>query len=393
MVSPTGLHGQHGGPGTFLPPPDETTSVAPPSLLPPRITSVRHTSASNDGDNPPLAVVGSVAEPFSGGLFSAISPGGDADDGRLPPGLGSVHRRGIGFRPIAPPPPRDAFHINRLEFEAVARALVQFLHFVRGRKVLVRSDSTTVVAYINHQGGTHSFNLWKQSWDLFLWASHHAITLEAVHLPGIHNTRADAPSRQWQQSFEWMLNPTIFSQVVDRCRIHPEVDLFASPTNTQTLMFCSQYPHQQVWHVNALSFPWRGRVFYTFPPPALVTRVLLKIETEGTLSILLIAPFWPARAWFPKLVRLLAGQPFRLPPLPDLLSLPDQDLLYPDPQALALVAWPLSGSPSSRRGFRRKLPLWRHRDVVLPPSTFIIDDCDSSENGAPVVRLVRLRPL
>ena len=81
------------------------------------------------------------------------------------------------------------------------------------------------------------------------------------------------------------------------------------------------------------------------------------------------------------------------PPLPDLLSLPDQDLLYPDPPALALVAWPLSGSPSSRRGFRRKLPLWRHRDVVLPPSTFIIDDCDSSENGVPVVRLVRLRPL
>ena len=76
---------------------------------------------------------------------------------------------------------------------------------------------------------------------------------------------------------------------------------------------------------------------------SIVTRVLLKIEAEGTLSILLIAPFWPARAWFPKLVRLLAGQPFRLPPLQDLLSLPDQDLLYPDPQALALVAWLLQG--------------------------------------------------
>ena len=232
-------------------------------------------------------------------------------------------------------PPWDAFHMNRLELEAVARALVQFVHLVKGRKVLARSDSTTVVAYINRQGGTHSFNLWIQSWNLFLWTSQQAITLEAIHLPGIHNTRADALSRQWQQSFEWMLNPTIFSQVVDRCRIYPEVDLFASPANNQTPMFCSQYPHQRVWRVNALSFPWRGRVFYAFPPPALVTRVLLKIDSEGTLSILLIAPFWPARAWFPKLVRLLAGQPFRLPPLPDLLSLPDQDLLYPDPAALA----------------------------------------------------------
>ena len=60
---------------------------------------------------------------------------------------------------------------------------------------------------------------------------------------------------------------------------------------------------------------------------------------------------------------------------------------------LGCLIWPLSGSPSSRRGFRRKLPLWRHRDVVLPPSTFIVDDCDSSENGVPVIRFVRLRLL
>ena len=154
-------------------------------------------------------------------------------------------------------PPWDTFHINRLEFEAVTRALFQFLHLVRGRKVLVRSDSTTVVAYINRQGGTHSFNLWRQSWDLFLWMSQYAITLEAIHLPGIHNTRADALSCQWQQSFEWMLNPAIFSLLLDRCQIFPEVDLFASPVNNQTPLFCSQYPHQRVWHVNALSFPWK----------------------------------------------------------------------------------------------------------------------------------------
>ena len=258
-------------------------------------------------------------------------------------------------------PPWDAFHINRLEFEAVARTLVQFVHLVKGRKVLVRSDNTTVVAYINRRG-THS-----------LYGNIMGPMGHTDHL-GSDSLSHGGDSRQWQQSFEWMLNPAIFSQVVDRCRIYPEVDLFASPANNQTPMFCSQYPHDRVWHVNALSFPWRGRVFYAFPPPALVTRVLLKIETEGTLSILLIAPFWPARAWFPKLVRLLAGQPFRLPPLPDLLSLPDQDLLYPDPLALSLVVWPLSGSPSSRRGFRSR-------------------SCDSSENAVPVVRFVRLRLL
>ena len=54
MVSPTGLHGQPSGPGTFLPPSDETTSAAPPSLFLPNITSIQHTGAGNDGGNPHL---------------------------------------------------------------------------------------------------------------------------------------------------------------------------------------------------------------------------------------------------------------------------------------------------------------------------------------------------
>ena len=162
--------------------------MAPPSLLPPRITSVRHTSASNDGDNPPLAVVGSVAEPFPGGPFSAISSGGDADDGRLPPGMGSVHRRGIGIGPMAPP--RDAFHINRLEVQGSSP---------RSGSVSSSRQGTEGPGSIRqyYSGSLHQppgrnslIQLWKQSWDLFLWASHHAITLETIHLPGIHKTRA-----------------------------------------------------------------------------------------------------------------------------------------------------------------------------------------------------------
>ena len=186
---------------------------------------------------PPLTVVGRGAEPSGGVRF---------------------------FRHL-PPEVTLTTDASLLEFEAVARALFQFVHLVRGRKVLVRSDSTTVVAYINRQGGTHSFSLLGQAWDLFLWTSQQEITLQAIHLPGIYNTRADALSRQWQQAFEWNLNPAIFAQVATRCGIHPQVVLFASPTNNQTTMFCSQYPLYRGWHVNALAFRWRGHVPTFFP--------------------------------------------------------------------------------------------------------------------------------
>ena len=158
-----------------------------------------------------------------------------------------------------------------------------------------------------------------QSWDLFLWVSQHAITLEATH-----NTRADADalSRQWQLS----------SQVVDRCRIYPGVDLFASLANNHVLQPVSSPPSA------ARGMPCHslgGDASSTFPPPARLTRVLLKIELDGAFSILLTAPCWPSRAWFPKLVRSLTGQPLRLPPAFQ------TDRTY----------FSFTGSPSSRRDF------------------------------------------
>ncbi|KAL0191700.1 hypothetical protein M9458_014398, partial [Cirrhinus mrigala] len=44
---------------------------------------------------------------------------------------------------------------------------------------------------------------------------------------------------------------------------------------------------------------------YTFPPIALVRR-------DG-VRLLLVAPYWPARAWFSDLISLLDGSPWEIP--------------------------------------------------------------------------------
>ena len=49
-------------------------------------------------------------------------------------------------------------HLSNLEMLVDRNALQHFLAQLTGQAVLVHSDNATVVAYINHQGGTRSFN-------------------------------------------------------------------------------------------------------------------------------------------------------------------------------------------------------------------------------------------
>ncbi len=47
------------------------------------------------------------------------------------------------------------YHINVKELLAVFLALLYFQPIVKGSKVLIASDNTTVVAYLNNEGGTN----------------------------------------------------------------------------------------------------------------------------------------------------------------------------------------------------------------------------------------------
>lgn len=54
---------------------------------------------------------------------------------------------------------------NVLEMRAVRPAMEDFVP-PPGSHILVASDNSTVVAYVNRQGGTRSRVLWLETWDL-----------------------------------------------------------------------------------------------------------------------------------------------------------------------------------------------------------------------------------
>ena len=279
-------------------------------------------------------------------------------------------------------------HINNLELEAVYRALCHFQDRVRGSCVLVRSDNTTTVAYINRQGGTHSLSLWRLTKKLFDWCLAHGVSLQARHLPGKLNTIADMLSRLHGSPTEWSLNPSVALRLWATFGL-PTVDLFASPINHKLPVFCALTPGRGAWHTDAFAFQWGPALAYAFPPFALIPQVLDKVRRDGAY-VLLIAPLWPSQTWFLALLALLCGVPRALPPCHDLLHMPETGELHPNPQSLYLTAWPVSGSPSSRRDFRRRLPRWRPTAAESLPWACTLSDTDCSENGVQIPRRLHI---
>ena len=137
-------------------------------------------------------------------------------------------------------------HINVLELKAVSLALRDFKDQCQNQTVLDATDNSTVVAYINKQGGTHSAEMCALLWKIMTWCHHYHIILKARHIPGCLNVMADLLSRSNQvQSTEWSLHPQVFQQICQKW-LTPHVDLFATHLNHKLPLYVSPVPDQRL---------------------------------------------------------------------------------------------------------------------------------------------------
>ncbi len=88
---------------------------------------------------------------------------------------------------------------------------------------------------------------------------------------------------------------------------------------------------------------WSRLPLYAFPPIALLPGVLERVRQDRVL-LLLTAPRWPGRVWFPDIISLLDGPPLELSVRRDLLSQAGGSIFHPQPELWKLWAWPLRGS-------------------------------------------------
>ena len=99
---------------------------------------------------------------------------------------------------------------------------------------------------------------------------------------------------------------------------------------------------------------WTGLPLYAFPPFSILPTVLEKIAQEAA-DVALVAPKWPQRPWFPKLLALLAGRPRVLPLQKDLIFQPLSHYPHPRLESLHLCLWPLSVRKANRLAFLQEL--------------------------------------
>ncbi len=97
-----------------------------------------------------------------------------------------------------------------------------------------------------------------------------------------------------------------------------QVDLFASLETSHCQLFYSL--PEGTLGTDALAHSWpRGLRRYAFLPVSLLAQTLCKVREEEE-QILLVAPYWPTRTWFPELMLLVTAPPWQIPLRKDLLT-------------------------------------------------------------------------
>ncbi len=173
--------------------------------------------------------------------------------------------------------PQLHWHINCLELLAVHLALNRLKRRLRGEHVLVRTDNSATVAYINRQGGLRSRRMSQLARHLLLWSRKHLRSLRAIHIPGLLNRTADELSRAALPG-EWRLHPQTVQLIWRRFGL-TQVDLFASLETSHCQLFYSLT--DGTLGTDALAHSWpRGLRKYAFPPVSLLAQTLCKVREE-----------------------------------------------------------------------------------------------------------------
>lgn len=213
------------------------------------------------------------------------------------------------------PPGTPPLHINELELRAVLLTLERALqeNAVPPRSFLcMMIDSTTALRYVKRRGGPVP-HLDAVSLEITRLLARHAVQYRAEYVATEENT-ADELSRH--AMWDWGLHPDVMDTVFARFGT-PEIDLFASPRSAVLPDYLSFGGDSFTADWSAYGLAWAN------PPLSLVQRVLEKAAADEC-TLLLVAPRWPSRPWWPVLesrldpatppLTLSASMPARLRP-------------------------------------------------------------------------------
>ena len=204
-------------------------------------------------------------------------------------------------------------HINVLELRAILLGLQSFFKDYSNVDILVKSDNTTAVAYVNNMGGSKSMQCEKIAKQIWSFCEDRELWLVAAHIPGEENVEADFVSRNFTDNTEWALNTHIFQKIVDTWG-SPEIDMFASRLNNKVQTYVSWLKDPNAIEVNAFTVDWdKWKLIYAFPPFSLISKCVRRIR-RTTANVIMIVPDWPGQVWYASLRKPFIRDSMKFPP-------------------------------------------------------------------------------
>lgn len=231
------------------------------------------------------------------------------------------------------------FHINYLEVLAAYFAVKCFTADEYKCEILLRTDNTTVICYINRMGGIQFTHLNKLARKIWQFCEDRELYIFASYIPSKENSEADIQSRLTNIETEWELAQYAYKKIILKLG-NPDIDLFASRINSKCKKFVSWHVEPDSWSVDAFTISWKNLKFYAFPPFSLILRCLSKIQQDDAEGILVV-PDWPSQAWYPLFRSMVTSEIIYFKPNPKLLLSPFRSQ-HPLCQSLTLIAAILS---------------------------------------------------
>lgn len=232
-------------------------------------------------------------------------------------------------------------HINLLELQAIHCGLKYFGSHLKDCNILIRTDNTTALSYINRMGSVKFTDLNVLARSIWQWCENKNIWVFASYIPSDNNWQADRASRILPIETEWSLNDEIFALITTHFGT-PEIDLFASIDNRKCVRYISWLADPEAETIDAFTVSWTNFKFYAFPPFSLILRTLQKIVTDQATGILVV-PLWKSQPWYPLFIKLLVGDLLFFGPDPNILLCPYRQEKHPLVKDLTLAVAKLSG--------------------------------------------------
>jgi hypothetical protein len=161
-------------------------------------------------------------------------------------------------------------------------------HFPYHSHILIRTDNTTALPYVNKFGGCRATSCHAIAKSIWQWSEYRKILIKCCYIPSKLNIIADRLSRCTKDPSNFKLSPSAFSKVVVWFGM-PTIDLFASNITKQCQRFASWLPEPNAIVIDSFTISWKNEFFYAFPPFNQIHKVLRERSEMKKVEVLLLS--------------------------------------------------------------------------------------------------------